>query len=275
MFFYEACFLGDISFELSCVRGIPATLIEPRYRKPSKQQKQKMDQINKCIKQISTACMFHRIRAKMTHDGSLRDVEDANPEVDLANVCRNSSLIVGMHPDQATEAIVRAAVMMRKPFAVVPCCVFAREFPERSLRDSQGFFICFSFFHFFLFDRRTPDGRRVTSFKDFIEFLASIAGFKFSDARGLGTEQHVETLSKIEAGDGKSHGAELHQQSIPEDTSNLLAWTFEPSEATYQHAEKKYVDLYELRLRQLGFAGKNVVLFSKSLQRDRRDGPNI
>jgi hypothetical protein len=29
-----------------------------------------------------------------------------------------------MHPDEATEPIVDAAVLLRKPFAVVPCCVF-------------------------------------------------------------------------------------------------------------------------------------------------------
>ena len=33
-------------------------------------------------------------------------------------------VLVGMHPDQATEPIVDAALAMGKPFAVVPCCVF-------------------------------------------------------------------------------------------------------------------------------------------------------
>lgn len=34
--------------------------------------------------------------------------------------------VVGMHPDQATDAIVDFALACSKPFAVVPCCVFAR-----------------------------------------------------------------------------------------------------------------------------------------------------
>ena len=34
---------------------------------------------------------------------------------------------------QATEAIVDFAQRMRKPFAVVPCCVYAAEFPRRRL----------------------------------------------------------------------------------------------------------------------------------------------
>ncbi len=40
---------------------------------------------------------------------------------------------MGLHPDQATDAILDAALALGKPFAVVPCCVFARLFPHRTL----------------------------------------------------------------------------------------------------------------------------------------------
>ena len=43
----------------------------------------------------------------------------------------NCSVIVGMHPDQATEAIVDAALRADRPFAVVPCCVYPTLFPRR------------------------------------------------------------------------------------------------------------------------------------------------
>ena len=36
-----------------------------------------------------------------------------------------------MHADEATEAAVDAALKYGKPFAVVPCCVFADLFPNR------------------------------------------------------------------------------------------------------------------------------------------------
>ena len=42
-------------------------------------------------------------------------------------------LILGMHPDEATEDIVDMAVSHGKAFAVVPCCVFPDAFPERAL----------------------------------------------------------------------------------------------------------------------------------------------
>ena len=43
------------------------------------------------------------------------------------------ALVVGLHPDEATDAIVDAALAAGKPFAVVPCCVFPSLFPHRRL----------------------------------------------------------------------------------------------------------------------------------------------
>lgn len=48
------------------------------------------------------------------------------------------SLVIGLHPDQATEPIVDYALEAHKPFAVVPCCVFPRQFPNRQLLRDEG-----------------------------------------------------------------------------------------------------------------------------------------
>jgi hypothetical protein len=53
----------------------------------------------------------------------------------LVEILNGASVIVGMHPDQATEHIVSCALALGKPWAVVPCCVFAREFPHRKLYE--------------------------------------------------------------------------------------------------------------------------------------------
>ena len=47
------------------------------------------------------------------------------------------SLLVGMHPDQATEAIIDAALELGVPFAVVPCCTFPEMFPHRKTADGE------------------------------------------------------------------------------------------------------------------------------------------
>ncbi|KAF9363593.1 hypothetical protein BGX34_003754 [Mortierella sp. NVP85] len=91
-----------------------------------------------------------------------------------------SSILVGLHPDQATEPIVKAALKTGKPFAVIPCCVFGRDNPHRRLLKS-------------LLSTTTNDGvqwtqtetvtivedddpltRPVTSYDDFVLWLSSL-----------------------------------------------------------------------------------------------------
>ena len=47
-------------------------------------------------------------------------------------------LIVGLHPDEATEPIFSTALELGLPFAVIPCCVFAASFPNRRLKDGSS-----------------------------------------------------------------------------------------------------------------------------------------
>ncbi len=54
-----------------------------------------------------------------------------------AALWRDCSVVVGMHPDQATEPVVRAALAAGKPFAVVPCCVFPKSNTHRRLADGK------------------------------------------------------------------------------------------------------------------------------------------
>ena len=47
-------------------------------------------------------------------------------------------MLVGLHPDGATEALVDFALQHSQPFAVVPCCVFPDHFKGRRLRGEGG-----------------------------------------------------------------------------------------------------------------------------------------
>ena len=58
-------------------------------------------------------------------------LDTPNLHKDLFN---NSSILIGLHPDQATEIIVDLALKLNKPFAIIPCCVFANDFPHRKLK---------------------------------------------------------------------------------------------------------------------------------------------
>jgi len=83
--------------------------------------------------------------SKNTPRASLNDL------LSMQSLIQNCSLIIGLHPDQVTDSIVDVAIASGKPFAVVPCCVFSRQFPER----------------------RTPAGDHVASHEDLIEYLAA------------------------------------------------------------------------------------------------------
>ena len=77
-------------------------------------------------------------------DGDAGDDADGEIELDqdavvsaLDDVLRRVSIVVAMHPDQATDAAVDFALERNLPFAVVPCCVYAKEFGKRRLADGS------------------------------------------------------------------------------------------------------------------------------------------
>jgi hypothetical protein len=116
---------GDVSFELHTKLGIKSTLVEPRERKLNKQQ-------HKWLKK----------KLKTTDESTAPDVESMLCEQIRTEFSRENfaqfkdcSAVIGMHPDQATEAIVDFALEYKKPFAVVPCCVFPDLFKHRRDRD--------------------------------------------------------------------------------------------------------------------------------------------
>lgn len=124
---------GDVSFSLA-LRGIRATLVDPRLRPALSAQ-----QVTRLVETASDAppeqlCTFFDQDFVREYGRLLTEGTDA---------------IVGMHPDQATEAIVDTAIAHRRPFAVVPCCVFPADFPHR----------------------RLPSGEHVQSLGQFIEYL--------------------------------------------------------------------------------------------------------
>ncbi len=67
-------------------------------------------------------------------DPSLPDPSSMLP---IIHTLLNCSVVVGMHPDQATEFIVALALRLGKPFAIVPCCVYHNEFQWRRLGSGQ------------------------------------------------------------------------------------------------------------------------------------------
>jgi hypothetical protein len=55
--------------------------------------------------------------------------------VELVHRLQNAAVIIGMHADGATEPLIDFALRFGVPFAVVPCCVFPKDNPHRTLQD--------------------------------------------------------------------------------------------------------------------------------------------
>ena len=76
-----------------------------------------------------------------------------------ARLCvKNASVVVGMHPDQASEAIVQYALANGKPLALVPCCVYSNAPQFRS--------------------RVAEDGSRIRTYDQFITYLTKKYGLE-------------------------------------------------------------------------------------------------
>lgn len=78
--------------------------------------------------------LSHKKDQRTREERSSRKVEQLALSA-APDILRDCSAVVGLHPDQATEVIVDFALSHSKPFAVVPCCVFPRQFPQRRQKD--------------------------------------------------------------------------------------------------------------------------------------------
>lgn len=180
---------GLLSFELTCRYGISSTVIDPRQMKFNSILKRRMKKLTKnrlnslarlsdpsvnieesvfkwenCV--IKVADDYHvldRVKDSIISENDvlpfrqfrayfewpLGDLVLSSSHEEDMELLSNASMFVGMHPDQATEHIIDTALALKKPFAVVPCCVFTKLFPHR----------------------RTPSGEEVRSYEDLICYL--------------------------------------------------------------------------------------------------------
>jgi len=112
---------GDLAFELATRHGLDCAVVDPR---PSKLRRWQASYQRK----HPEARVPKHYQALFT-PGFLEAQDIPLPTV---------KLIVGLHPDEATEPIVATALALGRPFAVIPCCVFAASFPLRRLKDGSN-----------------------------------------------------------------------------------------------------------------------------------------
>ena len=156
---------GGLSYELSVRYGIRCTLIDPRIVGLSSVVRKRMQKITESRSSDKSVVRFqnpkHALPAE--DDGDVLDIvwdaiyketlpfnhiqaefyyNSSNEQLKcnevLSTVLQEAVILVGIHPDQATESIVDAALHLNKSFAVVPCCVFPNLFPNRFISPPPG-----------------------------------------------------------------------------------------------------------------------------------------
>jgi hypothetical protein len=104
-----------------------------------------VDKIRSIVDQKEDACKEWQIfwkdkikRQQCQTDGTAH-LNTNTAIIDASNALQiilGTALVVGFHPDQATDYCIDLAQVLEVPFCVVPCCVFPSEFPNRILRDT-------------------------------------------------------------------------------------------------------------------------------------------
>ncbi|KAH0484234.1 MAG: uncharacterized protein KVP18_003472 [Porospora cf. gigantea A] len=117
---------GALAFEMH-LRQIPCLTVDPRPACLSKAA------IKHYQTRGSTEPMLERFRLDLDQVCDLFDGEFLSRHPGRRAFLLGACCFVGLHPDQATNPIIEVANALRKPFVIVPCCVFAREFPDRRL----------------------------------------------------------------------------------------------------------------------------------------------
>mmetsp|Transcript_96047 Transcript_96047/g.299104 ORF Transcript_96047/g.299104 Transcript_96047/m.299104 type:complete len:413 (+) Transcript_96047:107-1345(+) len=135
---------GDLSFELSVKRGIPCTVVDARCHgeelAPCAWPDWQLSRGQRLWLQANVpglrgfkACQAHVASCQLRQCRAVIESTWQEKRSRWAEVLAGAGIVVGMHPDQATGGAVELACEFELPFAVVPCCIFSDEFPDRML----------------------------------------------------------------------------------------------------------------------------------------------
>jgi len=124
---------GEVAFGLAVRRGVPCTLVDPRPAGwPGRLTKHQRHFLRHLAKAEKKRKMGGDVDEALAALHQVQEPFDAAFCDRHAGLVRDAPALLGMHPDEATESIVDAAVNLRRPFAIVPCCVFPLDGRPRS-----------------------------------------------------------------------------------------------------------------------------------------------
>ena len=145
---------GELSQELFKL-GVKSTLLDPEPR---------CNEETAPFQIISEPLMGNG--SELTEENPGEEPTKAEERRRIRHLVTNCSIIAGMHPDEATEAVIDTSLRLGKPFAILPCCVFRNLNVERQeirKQKQQGIggtdpFRSYSTFCHYLLRDKSPAG---------------------------------------------------------------------------------------------------------------------
>lgn len=159
---------GGLAFELTVRRGIRCVVVDPREVRLNKNQRSVLEFRKRSCAELESGLSISPLARSMHQHFQPRELKQLQVMFEstevvagaaegqiggVAEALCNCSVVVGLHPDQALDHIVDAAIALRKPFAVVPCCVFWKH---------AGFA-----------HRRTPTGKHVKTYDELCDYIGA------------------------------------------------------------------------------------------------------
>jgi hypothetical protein len=151
---------GGLAFELSVRHAIPCIVVDTQPVKYKGSQVRHMEFRKQCLEKLVQAPespLAHNLRNRfqvrdfvqyptlLETSWVLSSGEDEiicqwnETQKQLRSILhqRNCSVLVGLHPDQATDPIIDVGLALQIPWAIVPCCVFPNFFQQRRLKSGK------------------------------------------------------------------------------------------------------------------------------------------
>lgn len=135
---------GELAARLTLCHRLCVRMVDPRpadildcfhkivFRSLPKKWQEKIKSQDAQILQTAIQRRFHQHIMYFPSDSDKSMcISELEKNKELLETVKSASLLIGMHSDGATEAIVDVAMHFRKPFMVVPCCVFPNFFTHR------------------------------------------------------------------------------------------------------------------------------------------------
>ena len=117
---------GDLAFELAFKHDLKCVVIDPRGVAHQSKRKYQRKMMKK--KKATAIGLYDSLNEEFNGEFFQKHPKFLN----------SVSLVIGLHPDQATEPLVDTALAFEIPFAVIPCCVFSHENPQRKLKNGDN-----------------------------------------------------------------------------------------------------------------------------------------